>query len=94
MDRSGLYQGVRDVIPLLLGIVPFGFIAGIATVNAGLGLPEAIGLSVIVFAGEPWPSGPLNPGLLVGATVGIVAGVFTEGRLRCRALLKSGNDTP
>ena len=51
MDRSELRRGVRDVSPLLLGIVPFGFIAGIAAVNAGLGLPEAIGLSVVVFAG-------------------------------------------
>src|SRR6056297_2201078 len=51
MDRSAFRQGVRDVTPLLLGIIPFGFIAGIATVNAGLGLPEAVGLSAIVFAG-------------------------------------------
>ena len=51
MDRSAFRQGIRDVAPLLLGIVPFGFIAGIATVNAGLGLPEAVGLSAIVFAG-------------------------------------------
>ena len=43
--------GVRDVSPLLLGIVPFGLVAGIAAVNAGLGLAEAVGLSVIVFAG-------------------------------------------
>jgi len=43
--------GVRDVSPLLLGIVPFGLVAGIAAVDAGLGLAEAVGLSVIVFAG-------------------------------------------
>ncbi|AZQ14561.1 MULTISPECIES: AzlC family ABC transporter permease [Halorubrum] len=43
--------GVRDVSPLLLGIIPFGLVAGIAAVNAGLGLAEAVGLSVIVFAG-------------------------------------------
>jgi predicted branched-subunit amino acid permease len=51
MDRVEFGQGVRDISPLLLGIIPFGFIAGIATVNAGLGLPEAVGLSAIVFAG-------------------------------------------
>jgi len=51
MDRLEFRQGVRDVSPLLLGIIPFGFIAGIAAVNAGLGLPEAVGLSTIVFAG-------------------------------------------
>jgi len=49
-----IWAGVRDVSPLLLGIVPFGLVAGIAAVNAGLGLAEAVGMSVIVFAG------PLN----------------------------------
>ncbi|WP_435099107.1 AzlC family ABC transporter permease [Halorubrum sp. N11] len=46
-----LWAGIRDVSPLLLGIVPFGLVAGIAAVDAGLGLTEAVGLSVIVFAG-------------------------------------------
>ncbi|WP_049912269.1 AzlC family ABC transporter permease [Halorubrum kocurii] len=37
--------------PLLFGIVPFALVAGIASVDAGLGLVEAVGMSVIVFAG-------------------------------------------
>lgn len=51
MDTAAFRRGVRDVAPLLLGIVPFGLVAGIAAVNAGLGLPAAVGLSVVVFAG-------------------------------------------
>lgn len=51
MDRLEFQRGVRDFLPLLLGMLPFGFIAGIASANAGLGLPEAVGLSAIVFAG-------------------------------------------
>jgi len=51
MDTASFRRGVRDVAPLLLGIIPFGLVAGIATVNAGLGLPAAVGLSVVVFAG-------------------------------------------
>lgn len=35
----------------MLGIVPFGLIAGAAAVAAGLTLPDAVGLSVVVFAG-------------------------------------------
>lgn len=50
LDRD-IQAGIRDVSPLLLGIVPFGLVAGIAAVNAGMELAEAIGLSVIVFAG-------------------------------------------
>ena len=46
-----VWAGVRDVSPLLLGIAPFALVAGIASVDAGLGLAEAVGMSVIVFAG-------------------------------------------
>jgi 4-azaleucine resistance transporter AzlC len=51
MDTTAFRRGVRDAVPLLLGIVPFGLVAGIAAVNAGFGLPTAVGLSVVVFAG-------------------------------------------
>lgn len=37
--------------PILLGAVPFGMIAGVATVAIGLGPRHALGLSAIVFAG-------------------------------------------
>ncbi|WP_418279998.1 AzlC family ABC transporter permease [Halorubrum sp. DTA98] len=43
--------GVRDASPLLLGIAPFALVAGIASVEAGLTLTQAVGMSVIVFAG-------------------------------------------
>lgn len=51
MDTTAFRRGVRDAVPLLLGIVPFGLVAGIAAVNAGFGLPTAVGLSLVVFAG-------------------------------------------
>ncbi|MBV0901392.1 AzlC family ABC transporter permease [Haloarcula salina] len=51
MDTSAFRRGARDAVPLLLGIVPFGLVAGIAAVNAGFGLTTAVGLSVVVFAG-------------------------------------------
>ncbi|MDT3436118.1 AzlC family ABC transporter permease [Haloarcula sp. 1CSR25-25] len=51
MDTTAFRHGARDAVPLLLGIVPFGLVAGIAAVNAGFGLPMAVGLSVVVFAG-------------------------------------------
>ena len=50
MDED-ILAGVRDVSPLLLGIVPFGLVAGIAAVEVGFTLVQAVGLSVIVFAG-------------------------------------------
>ncbi|MFT5564612.1 MAG: putative branched-subunit amino acid permease [Myxococcota bacterium] len=44
-------EGLVAVAPLLLGIIPFGMVAGAAAVDAGLGLGGAVGLSVFVFAG-------------------------------------------
>jgi 4-azaleucine resistance transporter AzlC len=51
MDRDALRRGLVDVSPLLLGMIPFGAITGVAAVDAGLGFAEAIALSVVVFAG-------------------------------------------
>lgn len=49
--REAFLDGLRDVSPTLLGIIPFGVIAGFAAIEAGLSLIHAVGLSVGVFAG-------------------------------------------
>lgn len=46
-----LSQGVRDSIPVLLGIVPFGITCGILGITTGLTQAETILMSVLVFAG-------------------------------------------
>jgi len=46
-----LRDGIRDALPLLLGIVPFALVAGVAGVEAGLSPLQTVGLSVVVFAG-------------------------------------------
>jgi len=51
MSNSDLGEGVRTVAPVLLGVVPFALVAGVAAASAGLSLLEAMGMSVIVFAG-------------------------------------------
>jgi predicted branched-subunit amino acid permease len=43
--------GVRAVAPMLLGVVPFGLVAGAAPASQGLARWSAVGLSSIVFAG-------------------------------------------
>jgi len=90
MDRPEFRQGVRDVIPLLLGIVPFGFIAGIATVNAGLGLPEAVGLSAIVFAG----AAQLAALELIGRDAPLAIIVVTAVVINLRMLMYSASIAP
>lgn len=39
------------VSPLLLGVAPFGVVAGATVVEIGLDLPEAVGFSTVIFAG-------------------------------------------
>jgi 4-azaleucine resistance transporter AzlC len=51
MERADLRRGVVDVLPLIFGTAPFGAITGVAAVDAGLGFPETMALSVLVFAG-------------------------------------------
>lgn len=44
-------EGALEILPILLGIIPFGLVAGAAAVDAGLGIEGAMSLSVLVFAG-------------------------------------------
>lgn len=50
-SRSIYLRGVRDFAPIILGIVPFGLVAGIASIDAGLDIFHAVGFSTIVLAG-------------------------------------------
>lgn len=44
-------SGVRDELPILVGVIPFGMIYGILALGAGLSTGEAQAMSAIVFAG-------------------------------------------
>lgn len=50
-DRSALADGAVAIAPILLGIVPFGLIAGLAAVEIGLRPLDASAFSLLVFAG-------------------------------------------
>ena len=43
--------GARAALPILLGVVPFAMITGVAAVGVGLSPWDTLGMSVIVFAG-------------------------------------------
>ncbi len=47
-----LLDGVRDTLPLLVGIVPFGMIYGVLAVKAGIPPAAAQAMSAILFAGS------------------------------------------
>jgi 4-azaleucine resistance transporter AzlC len=46
-----LVAGVRTAGPILVGILPFALVTGISAIGAGLTVGEAIGMSLVVFAG-------------------------------------------
>jgi 4-azaleucine resistance transporter AzlC len=49
---SEFLGGVRDELPILVGVVPFGMIYGVVAVASGLSPLTAQAMSVIVFAGS------------------------------------------
>ena len=49
--REELLAGFRSIAPMLVGVVPFGLVAGASPVASDLGGGLAVGLSTIVFAG-------------------------------------------
>ncbi|HEX7555040.1 MAG TPA: AzlC family ABC transporter permease [Leptolinea sp.] len=50
--RTQFLSGVRDLLPILLGVMPFGLIYGMAAVNAGIPPFQAFLMSSIVFSGS------------------------------------------
>ncbi|MHA6494000.1 AzlC family ABC transporter permease [Pseudomonas borbori] len=53
MTRSHVFlSGVRDSIPMIVGILPFGLIYGALASLAGLSLWQAVGMSLLVYAGS------------------------------------------
>ena len=49
--RDAFFAGVRSILPITLGVIPFGVIAGAAAIESGLAAGQAIALSPVVFAG-------------------------------------------
>ncbi|MCU1374911.1 MAG: branched-chain amino acid transporter permease, partial [Actinomycetia bacterium] len=43
--------GMAAIVPMLVGVIPFGLVAGASPVAKGLGGWAAVGFSSIVFAG-------------------------------------------
>ncbi|WP_048076743.1 AzlC family ABC transporter permease, partial [Halorubrum sp. AJ67] len=74
----------------MLGIAPFALVAGIAAVDAGLGLAEAVGMSVIVFAG----ASQLAALELLGENAPLAVVVGTAAVINLRMLMYSASIAP
>ncbi|WP_435062501.1 AzlC family ABC transporter permease [Halobaculum sp. EA56] len=85
-----LRDGVRDTLPLLLGVVPFALVAGVAGVEAGLTPLQTVGLSVVVFAG----ASQLAAIELLGADAALGVVVLTVVVINLRMLMYSASIAP
>jgi predicted branched-subunit amino acid permease len=75
--RAELWAGVRQLLPLLLGVAPFGVIYGVLAVGGGLSPAAAVAMSSMVFAGSAQfllaqLSGEGAPALVLVASVALV----------------------
>ena len=50
--QSEFLQATRDMLPLLVGAMPFGIIFGALAASAGLSAGQSLGMSLLVFAGS------------------------------------------
>ena len=50
--KKEFLHGIKDELPILVGVVPFGMIYGILALSVGLSKAEAQAMSIIVFAGS------------------------------------------
>lgn len=49
--RAEFLAGARDIAPMLIGTIPFGFVAGMAAISAGMSAMEGMALSMFSFSG-------------------------------------------
>ena len=90
-DRAGAVRsGVIAAAPMLLGVVPFGLVAGAAPVAAGFDLATAVGLSILVFAG----ASQLAMTDVLGDGGGVAIAVVTALTINLRMLLYSASLAP
>ncbi len=87
---SSFFNGVKQAVPIVLGYIPVGFAYGVLAQKSGLGFLNAVGMSIIVFAG----SAQLIGAGLFGAGVGPIALIITTFVVNLRHLLMSAALAP
>src|SRR5215470_16032986 len=50
-SRLGFIEGVRDIAPMMLGVIPFGMVCGVGAIAAGASPVAALAMSMIMFSG-------------------------------------------
>ena len=87
---AAFMAGARDIVPILLALIPFGVAFGATAMGSGLSAVEALGMSVLVFAGAAQLAA--LPLLSAGASVAVV--VLTVLIINLRLTLYSASMAP
>src|SRR5579863_3726786 len=88
--RSEFLNGIKGILPILLGVVPFGLIYGVSARGAGLPIIAAQAMSFIVFAG----SAQFVTVQLISAGVPVGIIILTACLLNLRHALYSASIAP
>lgn len=83
LGREGFARGFRAMVPLWLGVIPFGLAYAVTARSAGLSILETQALSVLVFAG----SAQFSAAGMFAAGAGGLAIVLTTFMLNVRHVL-------
>jgi 4-azaleucine resistance transporter AzlC len=93
LNSSSTYEfwlGVRQELPILLGVIPFGMIYGILALSAGLSPKDAQAMSSVIFAGS---AQFMTVKLISAATPGLVI-ILTGFVINLRHALYSASIAP
>lgn len=82
--------GIKDELPILVGVIPFGLIYGVLALGAGLSTGEAQAMSAVIFAG----SAQFMTVQLVGAGTPALVMVLTGFVINLRHALYSASLSP
>lgn len=88
--REAFFIGLRAVMPLLLGVAPFGVIYGVVALQSGIPALAAMAMSTIVFAG----SAQFLLAQLVGAGAPFLLAAGAVGLVNLRHALYSASVAP
>lgn len=88
--RQAVRDALADTAPMLIGVVPFGLVAGAAPIAAGLATGHAVGLSMFLFAG----ASQLAVADVLGSGGGVAIAVLTAVTINLRLLLYSASLAP
>ena len=85
-----LLAGVRTAGPIVVGIFPFALITGITAISTGLTIAEAVGMSILVFAG----ASQLAAIDLIGSNAPFLVVVSTAVVINARLMMYSASIAP